>query len=106
MDKSIKRAMRLGENSLRDYFGKIEGIDVNAPKQFANEHCGLVLRLEIRGLIRSSISGFWESFKNFVADTQAANVNLPIFTVDVSVKDDLSTLVQSLLYSLEPGLAE
>ncbi|ESS67179.1 hypothetical protein MGMO_171c00210 [Methyloglobulus morosus KoM1] len=46
MDKSIKRVMRLGENSLRGYFGKIEGIDVNAPKQFANEHCGLVLRLD------------------------------------------------------------
>lgn len=37
---------------------------------------------------------------------QASGLKLPIFAVDARVRSDVSLLVQSLLYSLDPGLAE
>jgi small GTP-binding protein len=73
---------------------------------------------------------FLESFKHFIAETgvaigvtqmdishkptiadyqtqlQISNLNPPVFAVDARVKDDVSLLVQSLLYSLDPGLME
>jgi uncharacterized protein len=73
---------------------------------------------------------FLESFKKFIADThvaigitqmdvsnkpsiadyhaelQSSDLKPPIFAVDARVKSDISLLVQSLLYSLDPGLAE
>ena len=73
---------------------------------------------------------FLESFKKFIADThvaigitqmdisnkptiadyhaelQSSDLRPPIFAVDARVKSDISLLVQSLLYSLDPGLAE
>lgn len=45
-----------------------------------------------------------------VADYQAqlktTDLNPPIFAVDARVRNDVSLLVQALLYSLDPGLAE
>jgi len=35
-----------------------------------------------------------------------AGLTPPIFAVDARVRNDVSLLVQSLLYSLDPGLAE
>jgi len=73
---------------------------------------------------------FLESFKHFIADTgvaigitqmdisykptitdyqaqlQTSNLKLPVFAVDARVKNDVSLLVQSLLYSMDPGLVE
>lgn len=73
---------------------------------------------------------FLESFKHFIADTgvaigitqmdisnkptiadyqaqlQISNLKPPVFAVDARVKNDVSLLVQSLLYSLDPGLVE
>lgn len=73
---------------------------------------------------------FLESFKQFIADTgvaigitqmdisykptiadyqaqlQISNLKLPVFAVDARVKNDVSLLVQSLLYSMDPGLVE
>lgn len=71
---------------------------------------------------------FLDAFKNFIADThvaigvtqmdisskltiadyheqmQISELKPPIFAVDARVKNDVSLLVQSLLYSLDPGL--
>ncbi|WP_411727826.1 GTP-binding protein [Methyloglobulus sp.] len=73
---------------------------------------------------------FLESFKKFIAETNVAigitqmdisnkptiadyhaqlkvsDLKPPIFAVDARVKNDVSLLVQSLLYSLDPGLVE
>jgi uncharacterized protein len=73
---------------------------------------------------------FLDAFKKFIADTnvaigvtqmdrsnkptiadyhaqlQVSDLKPPIFAVDARAKDDISLLVQSLLYSLDPGLAE
>jgi len=37
---------------------------------------------------------------------QEMGVNPPVFTVDARVRNDVSVLVQALLYSLDPGLEE
>ncbi|MEE9396323.1 MAG: ATP/GTP-binding protein [Methylococcales bacterium] len=37
---------------------------------------------------------------------RGSGINPPIFEVDARVKDDVSLLVQALLYSLDPGLEE
>jgi uncharacterized protein len=73
---------------------------------------------------------FLDTFKKFIADTHVAigitqmdisdkptisdyheqlkvsTLKPPIFAVDARIKNDVSLLVQSLLYSLDPGLAE
>ncbi len=73
---------------------------------------------------------FLDSFKKFIADTslaigvtqmdisgkpsiadyhtqlQVTDLRPPIFAVDARVKNDVSMLVQSLLYSLDPGIVE
>jgi uncharacterized protein len=73
---------------------------------------------------------FLDAFKKFISETNVAigitqmdisntptiadyhsqlkssDLKPPIFSVDARVKNDVSLLVQSLLYSLEPGLAE
>lgn len=96
-----------------------------------NGGIGLILLLDnTRADPFKDMSFFLESFKSFIADTQVAigvtqmdksdrptiadyhtqiqthNLKPPIFTVDARVKNDVSLLVQSLLYSLDPGLAE
>ena len=43
---------------------------------------------------------------DYHAQLQKSNFNPPIFSVDARVKNDVSMLVQSLLYSLNPGLAD
>lgn len=72
---------------------------------------------------------FLDTFKKFIADTHVAigitqmdisdkptisdyheqlkvsTLKPPIFAVDARIKNDVSLLVQSLLYSLDPGLA-
>ncbi len=51
-----------------------------------------------------------QSSKPTIADYHAqlkfTDLKPPIFAVDARVKNDVSLLVQSLLYSLDPGLAE
>lgn len=37
---------------------------------------------------------------------QGHGMNLPIFEIDARVKNDVSLLVQALLYSIDPGLCE
>jgi signal recognition particle receptor subunit beta len=73
---------------------------------------------------------FLESFKGFIGETNVAigvtqmdlsdkptiddyhtqlrelGINNPIFSVDARVRNDVSLLVQSLLYSLDPGIEE
>lgn len=73
---------------------------------------------------------FLESFKHFISETgvaigvtqmdvsskptisdyhvqlQLSDLRPPVFAVDARVKNDVSLLVQSLLYTLDPGLAE
>ena len=50
------------------------------------------------------------SAKPTIADYQAQlgimGLKLPIFSVDARVRNDVSILIQSLLYSLDPGLEE
>jgi uncharacterized protein len=43
---------------------------------------------------------------DYHAQLQGKEFMAPIFAVDARVKNDVSLLVQSLLYSLDPGLAE
>jgi uncharacterized protein len=43
---------------------------------------------------------------DYHAQLQISDLKPPIFAVDARVKEDISLLVQSLLYSLDPGLAE
>jgi len=96
-----------------------------------NGGIGLILLLDnTRAAPFKDMNVFLESFKSFIADTQVAigvtqmdksnkptiadyhaqiqthNLKPPIFTVDARVKNDVSILIQSLLYSLDPGLAE
>ncbi|MGD7036218.1 GTP-binding protein [Methylotuvimicrobium buryatense] len=71
---------------------------------------------------------FLEAFSDFIEKTQVAigvtqmdlssrpvindyhkklkemDMNIPVFTVDARVKNDVSLLIQALLYSLDPGL--
>ncbi|MBE0437231.1 MAG: ATP/GTP-binding protein [Methylomicrobium sp.] len=71
---------------------------------------------------------FLEAFSDFIEKTQVAigvtqmdlssrpvindyhkklkemGMNIPVFTVDARVKNDVSLLIQALLYSLDPGL--
>jgi hypothetical protein len=73
---------------------------------------------------------FLESFSKFIEDTDVAigvtqmdlsnkptieeyhiqlqgmGLKTPVFAVDARVKNDVSLLVQALLYSLDPGLEE
>lgn len=44
------------------------------------------------------------SIKDYHEEMRKYNLNPPIFTVDAREKEDVSLLVQSLLYSLDPGL--
>jgi uncharacterized protein len=43
---------------------------------------------------------------DYHAQLQATDMKPPVFAVDARVKNDVSLLVQALLYSLDPGLAE
>lgn len=43
---------------------------------------------------------------DYHAQLQISDLKPPIFAVDARVRSDVSLLVQSLLYSLDPGLAE
>lgn len=71
---------------------------------------------------------FLEAFSDFIEKTQVAigvtqmdlssrpvindyheklkemDMNIPVFTVDARIKNDVSLLIQALLYSLDPGL--
>ena len=96
-----------------------------------NGGIGLILLLDnTRADPFKDMRFFLDSFKKFIAETNVAigvtqmdisskptiadyhaqfqilNLKPPIFAVDARVKNDVSLLVQSLLYSLDPGLAE
>lgn len=43
---------------------------------------------------------------DYHAQLKISNLKPPVFAVDARVKNDVSLLVQSLLYTLDPGLAE
>jgi uncharacterized protein len=43
---------------------------------------------------------------DYHAQLRSVDMKPPVFSVDARVKGDVSLLVQSLLYSLDPGLAE
>jgi uncharacterized protein len=43
---------------------------------------------------------------DYHAHLKTSDLNPPVFAVDARVKNDVSLLVQSLLYTLDPGLAE
>jgi uncharacterized protein len=43
---------------------------------------------------------------DYHAQLQISDLKPPVFAVDARVKEDISLLVQSLLYSLDPGLAD
>ncbi len=90
---------------------------------------GLILLLDnTRADPFKDLQLFLESFKKFFAESkvaigitqmdinskptiadyytqlQVSNLNPPIFAVDAMVKDDISILLQALLYSLDPGI--
>jgi len=44
------------------------------------------------------------SIKDYHEEINKYNLNPPIFTIDGREKEDISLLIQSLLYSLDPGL--
>jgi uncharacterized protein len=92
---------------------------------------GLVLLLDnTRADPFQDMRFFLDAFKNFIDETKVVigvtqmdlsaapsideyhfqlrehDINPPIFEVDAREKSDVSLLVQSLLYSLDPGLAE
>ncbi len=92
---------------------------------------GLILLLDnTRADPFKDMKFFLDSFRNFIDETnvaigvtqmdicnkptiedyhiqiQSLDLNVPIFSVDGRVKNDVSLLVQSLLYSLDPGLEE
>lgn len=92
---------------------------------------GLVLLLDnTRADPFQDMRFFLESFDKFISDTgvavgvtqmdlsskptieeyhiqlQGMGLKIPIFSVDARVKNDVSLLVQALLYSLDPGLEE
>jgi signal recognition particle receptor subunit beta len=46
------------------------------------------------------------SIDNYREQLKQLGINSPVFSVDARVKNDVSLLVQSLLYSLDPGLEE
>lgn len=43
---------------------------------------------------------------DYHAQLKISDLNPPVFAVDARIKNDVSLLVQSLLYTLDPGLAE
>jgi hypothetical protein len=92
---------------------------------------GLILLLDnTRADPFTDMRFFLDAFKKFIAETnvaigvtqmdrsnkptiadyhaqlQVSDLKPPVFAVDARAKDDISLLVQSLLYSLDPGLAE
>lgn len=96
-----------------------------------NGGIGLILLLDnTRADPFQDMKFFLESFKSFIGETnvsigitqmdlsdkptiddyhiqlQGLGLNSPIFSVDARVKNDVSLLVQSLLYSLDPGIEE
>ncbi len=42
--------------------------------------------------------------EDYHAQLQKINFNVPVFSVDARQRDDVSVMVQALLYSLDPGL--
>lgn len=46
------------------------------------------------------------SIEDYHVQLKVLGINPPVFAVDARVKDDVSVLLQSLLYSLDPGLEE
>lgn len=46
------------------------------------------------------------TISDYHTQLQLSDLRPPVFAVDARVKNDVSLLVQSLLYSLDPGLAE
>lgn len=46
------------------------------------------------------------AIEDYHIQLRALNLNPPVFAVDARVKNDVSLLVQALLYSLDPGLEE
>jgi len=46
------------------------------------------------------------TIENYREYLKQLGINTPVFSVDARVKNDVSLLVQSLLYSLDPGLEE
>jgi signal recognition particle receptor subunit beta len=46
------------------------------------------------------------TIEDYHIQMQGLDLNVPIFSVDGREKNDVSLLVQSLLYSLDPGLEE
>lgn len=96
-----------------------------------NGGIGLVLLLDNTRLDPfQDMRFFLETFKSFIGETNVAigvtqmdlsdkpsiedyhvqlkglGVNCPLFSVDVRVRNDVSVLVQALLYALDPGIEE
>jgi uncharacterized protein len=46
------------------------------------------------------------SIEEYHIQLQALGFNIPVFSVDARVKNDVSLLVQALLYTLDPGLED
>ena len=46
------------------------------------------------------------TIENYHAHLSIIGLKLPVFAVDARVRNDVSILIQSLLYSLDPGLEE
>jgi len=46
------------------------------------------------------------TIEDYHLQLKALGINTPVFSVDARVKNDVSVLVQSLLFSLDPGVEE
>jgi signal recognition particle receptor subunit beta len=57
------------------------------------------------GVTQMDLSGK-PTIADYHKQLQASGLKPPVFAVDARVKNDVSLLVQSLLYSLDPGLAD
>ncbi|MGR8942454.1 MAG: GTP-binding protein [Gammaproteobacteria bacterium] len=57
------------------------------------------------GVTQMDLSGK-PTIADYHSQLQGSGLKPPMFAVDARVKNDVSLLVQSLLYSLDPGLAE
>ena len=104
---------------------------ITSPENWPMDGIGLILLLDnTQGNPFKDMWFYLEAFKNFIAETHVAigitnmdrsifpsiaeyhaqlkfiSLNPPVFAVDARVKNDVSLLVQALLYSLNPGLAD
>lgn len=107
------------------------GKHISLPESWLIDGIGLIILLDnTRDNPFKDMWFYLDAFKDFIAETQVAigitnmdrslfpsiaeyhaqlkliGLNPPVFTVDARIRDDVSILVQALLYSLNPWLPD